>query len=571
MKKRLLIFIIALVLASRIPAVAQSCTRAVCAAASPAEADVIAALPSSSNSNSAVTVTIPAGTATWTNSISYTVPTSVTSLTIQGSTTVNCTGAAGTASYACPSTDGTIIVAAYGSFGAMLQMYTNSSPSSVLRITGITWEQGNVSIGQDPIISFAGNGQIRWDHNHINNTTGTPQANTWVRNYGNTVGVVDHNLWDLSTCNGFGSNCAGFGTNAWGAFNDYNDSNCGAGGCLGDVTWANPTPWGSAKAIFFENNVFNGGASNDCYIGGFYVSRYNTMNDEYVPSQTHGTKTPGGPYRACRGFESYHNYITGPSGASEASGAIGSKGGPALIWGNTLASGTYYRFFEASTDRNGGDSADETTPPNGWGYCGSTTSIPSAGSPNGIGSSWDGNQPSLSEGYPCLDGLGRGQTVQALNNQPFPNRLNSVTGTISWPKQYLEPIYMWMNSAPGATYVQIQDLVTTNNRDYYYDQTAQSGNFTGAAGTGYGQLSARPATCTPGPGGTYGASPTGSYGVAYFAIDANSGNGELYVCTATNAWTGIYQPYTYPHPLVSGNSATSATPPAPTNLQSTVY
>ena len=29
----------------------------------------------------------------------------------------------------------------------------------------------------------------------------------------------------------------------------------------------------------------------------------------------------------------------------------------------------------------------------------------------------------------------------------------------------------------------------------------------------------------------------------------NGGEGELYVCTATNTWTAIYRPYTYPHPL----------------------
>jgi Bacterial Ig-like domain (group 3) len=48
--------------------------------------------------------------------------------------------------------------------------------------------------------------------------------------------------------------------------------------------------------------------------------------------------------------------------------------------------------------------------------------------------------------------------------------------------------------------------------------------------------------------------------VAYWATDANSGNGELYVCTASGnpgTWTAIYQPYTYPHPLVSGSSLIS--------------
>jgi hypothetical protein len=230
----------------------------------------------------------------------------------------------------------------------------------------------------------------------------------------------------------------------------------------------------------------------------------------------------------------------------------------------------YYRFYQASIDRNGGDNAAETNPPTGWGYCGTSVTNPSTAAPNGAGSSWDGNNPSITQGYPCLDGLGRGQDTQALNGQPFPSRRNSVTGTIAWPHQYLEPIYMWNNSIGSATYAMVTDLVTKNNHDYYYDcgsgNSSCSGAFTGSAGTGFGPLADRPSTCTAGPGGTYNASPTGSYGVAYFATDANGGNGELYVCTSTNTWTGIYQPYAYPHPLVTGSSVNPSNPGAPTNL-----
>jgi hypothetical protein len=126
-----------------------------------------------------------------------------------------------------------------------------------------------------------------------------------------------------------------------------------------------------------------------------------------------------------------------------------------------------------------------------------------------------------------------------------------------------------MNSLAGTTPYSIASPSTVIDRDIYVDNAS----FDGTAGTGYGPLASRPSTCTAGPGGTYGTSPTGSYGVAYFATDANGGNGELYVCTATNTWTGIYQPYTYPHPLVSGSSSTgtAAAPPAPTNLVSTAY
>ena len=81
-------------------------------------------------------------------------------------------------------------------------------------------------------------------------------------------------------------------------------------------------------------------------------------------------------------------------------------------------------------DRESGDET-ETSSPNGWGYCGTSVNG------NGVGSKWDGNQNG-GTGYPCLDAIGRGQTPQSLNGADFPNRLNSATGTISWPHQYLD-------------------------------------------------------------------------------------------------------------------------------------
>lgn len=528
----------------------QSCTTSVCNAASPSRSDVLAALPSSGNSNATVVVNIPAGNSSWTSGINYTVPSSVSNLTIQGKTSITWSGTAGTSSYTYSTSDSTVIQDASQSNQPLFYITVNGAKTQ-FRMTGLTVQGGNIGSSSynkySGVFLFIGSStNFRFDHNHLNNTTYSPAtSSSWVRVAGSITGVMDHNVVDL------GNN--GSVSNGFQAF-DAADDTVGNG----DGSWANPTGWGSGKFLFFENNYFNGGAPDDCAEGGRFVMRYNTINSAYVGVQTHATKSQAGPTRGCRAYEAYKNYLTGPS-SSPASGAMGSKGGSALVWGNTMAQG-YYRFFQASTDRNT-SYVSETSTPNGWGYCG--TSV------NGTGSGWDGNQSS-STGYPCLDGLGRGQTAQALNGQDFPSRRNASTNSIAWPQQYLEPIYMWNNSIGSATYVLIQDSVTTNNQDYYYDcgsgNNSCSNGFTGADGTGFGTLANRPSSCTAGRGGKYYTSPTGSYGVGYFATDVNT----FYVCNSSNTWTAIYTPYAYPHPLVSGSSASSAAPAAPTNLVSTV-
>ena len=551
-------FLFSLSLSLSAAAFAQSCTTAVCNAASPNESDVLAALPSSNNTNQTVVVNIPSGTSSWTTGFSYTVPSAVTNLTIQGNTTVNCTGTAGTSSYACTASDGTIIQDSLANNNSVMT-FTINGTGTLFRMTGLTIEGGNIGSPSNNKyngeLSFWGNSQnFRFDHNHLNNTTFAPATNSsWLRTNGAIIGVLDHNLVDL-----------GDQTNTANGFQIFSVPDDSIG--WGDGSWHNGTEYGTSNFVFMENNVFNGGAPDDCTVGARFVMRYNTISAAYIGIQTHGLKTTGGSERSCLAYEAYHNYFTGPGGASTTDASTGSKGGTALLWGNTM-NGASYRFYVGATDRNTTNQL-ETPPPTGWGYCG--TSVTSGST----GSAWDGNSTAAA-GYPCMDGLGRGQDTQALNGQPLPSALNSVTGGIAWPQQYLEPIYMWGNSIGSATYVEMRDLVTTNNQDYYFDcgsQNPSCSSFTGAAGTGYGVLAARPSTCTPGPGGIYGASPTGSEGVGYFATDANSGNGELYVCTSTNTWTGIYQPYTYPHPLVSGGGSTTAAapPPAPTNLISTV-
>ena len=526
------------------PCFAQSggCSTATCTAAGLSPAQFLAALPSPSNSNATVVVNLPSGTGSWTSTVAYTIPSAVTSLTIQGNTTVNCTGTAGTSSYGCTATDNTIIQDSVASNAVVLN-FTTSGASQFLRITGITFEGGSIGSSSNNkfngVINIGGpSTQVRWDDCHINNNTYSPAAgSSWARIF-NPSGVFDHNVVDL------GAQSQTNNTNGIQFYNPVGDT---IG--YGDGGFQTASTWGTSASWYMENNQFNGGYANDCADAGRFVMRYNTFSGNTVTVQTHGTKSAAGSQRGCREYEYYHNYVTATGGASTLDAATGSKNATFLIWGNILGGG-YYHWSSFCTDRNACESP-ETAPPNGWGSCGTG---------NGSGSAWDGNQPTLAVGYPCLDGIGRGQTTQALNGANFPGRLNSVTGTVAWPQQYLEPAYFFDNSIGGATEVEVASSgVTVQNTDYFLE----AGSFNGTVGTGFGLLSARPSMCTPGLGGTYYTSPTGSYGVAYFATNVQlnpaMGMGELYVCTSTNTWTPIYQPYVYPHPLVSGG-ATVATP-----------
>ena len=163
----------------------------------------------------------------------------------------------------------------------------------------------------------------------------------------------------------------------------------------------------------------------------------------------------------------------------------------------------------------------------------------------------------------CLDQPSRSGGTLLSGATPSP------TGNIG---EVLDPTYEWGDTHTGSfnhAPIESGTQKLINNRDFYYEvsqslQTSPTSPFNGTQGTGFGILANRPTTCTP--------------RVAYWATDQGSwnqsgsgGQGELFICTATNTWTQTYEPYTYPHPLVTGGTTgTGGTPPtAPTNLSAT--
>jgi len=533
-----------LFLSSSLAVLAQTCTTATCNAATANESDVLAALPSNSNTNATVTVNIPSGTGTWTTGFSYKIPSAVTSLIIQGNTTVSCSGTAGTSSYSCTANDNTVFVDSYVASNAPLMSIHVGS--AAFRMTGLTFQGGTLATGvtkPNGFLTFDGTStSFRIDHSHFNTNTYTPvNSGGGMTIFTNVYGVVDHTVFDLYAQNN--------------GVRVYNSD-------FGDANWAAPTSFGTSAFMYLENDVFNGGAANDCDDGGRIVIRYSTINAASSGGdqglwQTHQMGQGTQRSRGCRAEEVYHLYVLNPNPSNNLYTVGDGGSGTGVAWNNTISGGYSYDIgFQNIREVSTGHS--QSAPTNGIGYCGTGS--------NGSSSPWDGNTNSM--GYPCIDQTGRGQG-DLLNGQNFPSAVDSTAGTITWPHNLREPWYVWNETiASGRVYVNpVWNGVQMQPDQAFY---IPASSFNGTTGTGFGLRSARPSTCTSGPGGTYDTSPTGSYGVAYFATDANSGNGELYVCTATNTWTAIYQPYSYPHPLVSGTSTTSATPPPPTGLVSTV-
>ena len=404
-------------------------------------------------------------------------------------------------------------------------MEQNASCSNCLTYNGVIGINGGSNQGS----------QVRIDNLHCVN------INTQCIGVDNIYGVADHNLFDepVNTQRG----AIRVADDQWG------------GKPQGFGSWSTATNFGSGNFFFYENNTFNNAYATDCTIGGRFVFRHNVVNNGYL--QTHRLQFD---ILACRAVEAYGNTFNSTLSNPNTYAALYITNGTFLTWGNTITGGLYSHYIQAIDQRR--MSTDILSgPPNGWGMCG-TTYVDTGGSnsPNGP-SKWDGNQDS--SGYPCINQIGRGAGDLLQGNTP--NVCDVTSGQCasknyngSWPNEALEPVYEWNDTVASPTdvfYVYGNDATIQKNRDYYL----YSASFNGTSGVGTGLLSARPSTCTAGPGGN-------TNGVAYWATDTNT----LYVCNPTNTWTTYYTPYTYPHPLVAGSGVTGNPPISPTNLTASV-
>jgi hypothetical protein len=439
---------------------------------------------------------------------------------------------------------------------------------------------------------------VRIDNINFTNWPGGTGNDAWMIRAMNVFGVIDHNsiTGDIALANVHHSSYLGVGQ-------------------YGDNSWVQPDSFGTANALYFENNSVNGGYMQDCDEADSYadaggcriVVRYNTYsNMSAAMAYFHGTDTTGRP-RGGRQAEVYGNTTTCSSTTTGCPyGAIELRSGVALVYGNTFNALTgswftnlvgvdIYRRWETSTpwlycagngqwDTNDGVVYDSGT------YNGTTGSQVLTDTTK----SWTINQwvasgdpysfYDVTQGFGEEIGSNTATTITSYNEGSRPETFTAgdsyqilrasvcidqpgrsggtllsgnppATGSVG---EVLDPVYEWMNTQNGNQYqpnINSGTQALLPNRDFYMESKNQAAQTSTTS----------PFDGTSGNGhGTLANRPSGcTTGVGYWATDQN----ELYVCKTTDTWTAVYSPYTYPHPLTQ-----AAGPPAPpTNIKAVAH
>ena len=194
------------------------------------------------------------------------------------------------------------------------------------------------------------------------------------------------------------------------------------------VTWHTPQAYGDQNSVVIEDCTFpwshQGDSVIDAYSGAKFVFRHNSVINSQVA--WHGADSS---VRSARLFEIYQNTFIAEG--DEPAVFIRSRGGTGVVWGNTMTSAGDTGFVELShfrADPNYEDNPDDPGSPQDGGF---DQTYPGKG---------------YATGYPLLDQVGRG-SFPASNPGRWP------TGYPYTEEEYeaLEPMYLWNNTYDGNT------------------------------------------------------------------------------------------------------------------------
>ena len=275
----------------------------------------------------------------------------------------------------------------------------------------------------------------------------------------------------------------------------------------GDGSWADADSWGTTNAIYIENNIFFNTGGLDSCDGARVVFRNNYVLNQGVAN--HGTESSGRE-RSTRTYEIYGNTFNCPtnSGAHQ-SWAVYFRGGTGVVFSNLITGGIQkvallaaYREWNSPWPAWG-----NVNPLNHWDSSAATFDSGHATSSGAVltdsGKSWTPNQFAWSGYFLCNTNSGMAWAITAndattitteggyhtiaggtgvdsyftsgdgyqiyyvnyILDQPGTGQgnlitgdtpLNSTTGTAVWPNEAADPIYIWGNTLnyqyPDAAY-----------------------------------------------------------------------------------------------------------------------
>lgn len=338
------------------------------------------------------TVTIPAGTCSWGGN------------QLVVSRAINIVGAGSGNSPSCNGSTSTCI----SGTGSLIAFSTSNTPQRfAFRLSNVYLATtGASNYGHIIDINGAGSGW-RIHHNYLYHDYGVNGVAKAI--VGVTATVAYFNLYGLIDSNVFK--------------NAYVYLGGGAGSA--EDGWKQASQWGTANALFIENNHFDGsdatvlGVAVDNQNGGRATIRYNIFDEMYLMIHSACQTT----VRAGRSYEVYNNLFrsTLPT-ASSVPYYVHLRGGSALVSNNSVIGiwswgGGNQGYVAVDNRRSWFDAACTAQ----LGDCNGTSVV-------------DGNNQA--NGYRCLDGIGNGQQTGSLGTIGNPNTT-----------QASDPVYVWGNTS----------------------------------------------------------------------------------------------------------------------------